>query len=192
MRASAGSPSRPRHPVSFLPMPQSRPAPNPVSRSTLRDSATEPVLRSRLLPRVSFRSLLVLTAISAVVIAVVYAADQGGAYATSAAAGLFFVFSVFVGSAVIFLLSWAVSFLPRLAGVTIAVVGACLFLCRIFGVPLGGLSFLTETIWLINCQILGAFLLLFPIGTEPQTAIDSPFADEQLPPQIFAPREPSN
>ncbi|MDV6031982.1 MAG: hypothetical protein F9B45_18205 [Phycisphaera sp. RhM] len=157
-----------------------------------RVSATEPVLRSRLLPRISFQSLLVLTALSAVVIAVVYAADQGGPYATAAAVGLFFAVCMFVCSAFIFLLSWAVSFLPRVAGVTALAVGITLAMARLLGVPLGMLSLLQETIWLINFQIIGWFLLLYPFAAIDETDAASPFADDQLPPQIFAPREPSN
>ncbi|QDV84223.1 hypothetical protein [Planctomycetes bacterium TBK1r] len=157
-----------------------------------RVSATEPVLRSRLLPRISFQSLLVLTAFSAVVIAVVYAADQGGPYATAAAVGLFFAVCMFVCSAFIFLLSWAVSFLPRVAGVTALVVGIALAMTRLLGIPLGMLSLLQETIWLINFQIIGWFLLLYPFTATEETDAASPFAGDQLPPQIFAPREPSN
>ncbi|WP_182865342.1 hypothetical protein [Stieleria mannarensis] len=157
-----------------------------------RESATEPVLRSRLLPRISFQSLLVLTAVSAVVIAVVYAADQGGAYATAAAVGLFFTLCMFVCSALLFLLSWAVAFLPRPAGAVAVALGIVFGASRLLQVPLGGLAFLQETIWLINFQVIGWFLLLFPIGVAPDSDAASPFADDQLPPQIFAPREPSN
>ena len=157
-----------------------------------RETAIEPVLRSRLLPRISFRSMLVFTAISAVFIAVAYAADQGGVYSAAAAVGLFFAACMLCLSASIFLLAWAVSFLPRLVGAALVASGLVFLVCRIVGAPLGGMGFLLDSIWLLNFQVVGWFLLLFPIGREPALDADSPFAESQFPPQIYAPREPTN
>ena len=48
---------------------------------------------------------------------------------------------------------------------------------------------LTQTIWLVNFQFIGWYLFAFSIRpTEEQSA--SPFAADQLPPQILAPRDP--
>lgn len=157
-----------------------------------RESASEPILRSRLLPRISFRSMLVVTTLSAIVIAVAYAADQGGTYASAAAVGMAFALTILAGSIAMFLLSWAVSFLPKPAGIALIVTGVVLAVCRVAGISLGALSMLTGTIWLLNFQIVGWFLVLSRIGSEQHLEADNPFAEGQLPPQILAPREPSN
>jgi hypothetical protein len=158
--------------------------------SSGRESATEPLLRSRLLPRISFRSMLVFTAVSAVLIAVIYSADQGGTYSAATAVGLCFALCMLLSSALVFLLSWAVSFLPRLAGASLVTIGCSLAVCRLIGVPLGG--FLSQTIWLLDFIVLGCFLLFFPIGVERPPDAESPFAEGQLPPQIYTPRAPNN
>jgi hypothetical protein len=156
------------------------------------EPTAEPVLRSRLLPQVSFQSLLLLMTLSAVVIAVVYAADQGGQYATAVAAGLAFLVAVTVVSLAVFLLSWAVSYLPKAAGVCAILLAALLLTLRLTGVPPTAFGPLLQTVWLLNLFILGGFLLFAPIGREPQGGPASPFADGQLPPQIFAPRDPND
>jgi hypothetical protein len=157
-----------------------------------RESVAEPVLRSRLLPRVSFRSMMLLMSISAVFFAVVYAADQGGVYSAAVAVGLFFAAAMMTFSAFVFLFAWAVSLLPRLVGASLVAIGLGLLLVRLIGISIGSAGFLQQTIWLLNFQIIGWFLLLFPIGRESDSDSDSPFAQDQLPPQIFAPRDPTN
>jgi hypothetical protein len=163
-----------------------------ASPPAVREASSEAVLPSRLLPRVSFRSLMILMTIAALVIAVVYAADQGGVYAGAAAAGMAFGLFLFSVSAIGFLLSWAVSFLPKTVGAALIVMG-CLLLISKFVVPLFGvLGTLREPIWLICFQLLGWFLVLMPIGQQRDDESESPFAEGQLPPQILAPREPTN
>jgi hypothetical protein len=157
-----------------------------------RESVAEPVLRSRPLPRVSFRSMMLLTAISAVFFAVVYAADQGGTYSAAVAVGLLFAAGMLAISAVVFLFAWAVALLPRLVGALLVTIGVGLFVGRLIGISIGSVDFLQQTIWLMNFQIVGWFLLLFPIGRESGSDIDSPFAEDQLPPQIYTPRDPTN
>lgn len=157
-----------------------------------RESATEPVLRSRLLPRISFQSMLVATTLSALVIAVVYSADQGGTYASAAAIGLLFALGVLGLSAIVFLLSWAVSFIPRIVGIVFVLAGIVLAVYRLLGLSLGPMDFLLTRVWFINAQLIGWFLVFAPIGNASEDEIASPFADDQLPPQILAPREPSN
>lgn len=157
-----------------------------------RESAAEAVLPSRLLPRVSFRSMMVLTAISAVVIAIVSAADQGGIYATAAAVGFTFLVGMAAILAILFLLSWSVSFLPKLIGITLVGVGFVLAGLTLGNAGGAGWMFFLRPIWLINFQLIGWFLILAPIRDERDSETDSPFADGQLPPQIMAPREPVN
>ncbi|MCO8121487.1 hypothetical protein NHH03_07045 [Stieleria sp. TO1_6] len=157
-----------------------------------READSEPVLRSRLLPRVSFQSLLILTAVSAVVIAVVYAADQGGTYAAAAAVGVFFALAMLLLSAIVFSIVWAISFFPKPIGIALLIGSLLLLVSRVVGMPIGTFGFFQQSIWLVNLQLIGWFLLLVPIGRDQSSQTNSPFADGQLPPQIFAPREPTN
>ncbi|MCD0462103.1 hypothetical protein [Roseiconus lacunae] len=157
-----------------------------------RQADPEAVLPSRLLPRISFRSLLGLTTASAIVIAVVSAAGDGGAYAIAGAVGLGYLLGCFVLFVALFLLSWAVAMFPRLVGVALMVAGVQLLVARLTGTSFAGLAFLTSTVSLVGIEVIGLFLLLYPIGRETQDAAHSPFAEDQLPPQIFAPRDPTD
>lgn len=156
-----------------------------------RESGSDTILRSRLLPRVSFQSMMVLTTICAIVVAIAYTADQGGNYASATAVGLCFVIGMILCSALVFLFAWAVSFLPRIIGGGLIVGGLVMLVCRLIGLQLGSMRLFQETIWLLNFQILGCFLLFFPFGRGGQAATENPFAADQLPPQILAPREPT-
>lgn len=96
-------------------------------------------LKSRLLPRISFRSLFALTLVSAVVAAVARAAGGGNALAFGFISAIAFAALVVVSLAVVFLLSWMIA----------------------------------------------------SIGyTSDATSQASPFAEDQLPPQILPPRDP--
>ncbi|KAA5543856.1 hypothetical protein FYK55_11850 [Roseiconus nitratireducens] len=160
-----------------------------ISAATRADDV-ESVVESRLLPRVTFRSLLLLTAVSAIAIAVTYAAEQGGIYAAGATIGLGFLLTIAVVSALLFLLCWSVSLLPRMSGVFLIGLGVVMLLAGLIGIPLGTLSFLTEPIALLNFELIGFFLLWAPIGSPTEPKGENPFAEGQLPPQILAPREP--
>ncbi|MCA9135104.1 MAG: hypothetical protein KDB00_00050 [Planctomycetales bacterium] len=163
------------------------------SQSSRRESVTEPVVQSRLLPRISFKTMLIAMTIQAVLIAVIYTADQGGTYATAASVGLLFAVSLLAVWMIIFQLVWAVAFMPRLVGALMIACGVVLAFSRLIGLPAPeALNYFRTTIGLLNFQIIGWFLVFFPIGRETHFGDESPFADEQLPPQIMAPREPSN
>lgn len=153
--------------------------PNPLSPS----ESGEPVLESRLLPRISFQTLLVLMTVSAVVFAVAYAADQGGQYAMGAAAGFGFLFAVFVASAAVFIVAWAIAILPRWFGIGLIAIGCLLLFSNFIDKPI------TPAIWGLNSIFVGIFLLLLPL--EKATTEHSPFADDELPPQHLAPRDPT-
>lgn len=157
-----------------------------------RDSATEIVLPSRLLPRVSFQTMLVLTAIAAVLIAVVYAADQGGVYAKAAAVGMSFLAGMALVLTAMFLVSWSISFIPKLVGGVMIAIGLVLSPFALMGLPATGFLFLLKPVWILNLLLVGLFLLVGRIGEDGNDQAESPFADEQLPPQILAPREPVN
>jgi len=75
----------------------------------VKTPSVEPVLRSRLLPRVSFRFMLVMMTLAAVIAAVARVAGEGGALAYAVVVGVLFLaacFSVFV---LLFLFSWSIS-----------------------------------------------------------------------------------
>jgi len=164
----------------------------PHSPPSVGDAVVEPVLRSRLLPQVSFQSLLLLMTLSAVIIAVVYAADQGGPYAIATAAGFVFLLALVLVSFAAFLLSWAVSYLPKAAGICSIVLACSLAAVRLAGMPPAAFGPLLLSVWIMNFFLIGVFLLLFPIGVERQSGKESPFANDQLPPQIFSPRDPTD
>ncbi|OYP38273.1 hypothetical protein [Rhodopirellula sp. MGV] len=156
-----------------------------------RQSTAEAVLPSRLLPRISFRSLFALTTVCAVVTAVVSAAGHGGAYATAGAIAIAFVFGCFAIFALCFLLSWSVAMFPRAIGAALMVVGVHLAFTRFVGVTLRDWAFLQSTAVIVCFELLGLYLVVFPTGRERPDDANSPFADGQLPPQIFAPRDPT-
>ena len=66
-------------------------------------------MRSQLLPKVSFRLSLAVTALAAVIAAVGRAAGEGGALATAAVLSLVFPLACFALMAILFLISWCVS-----------------------------------------------------------------------------------
>ena len=103
---------------------------------------TEPVLRSRLLPRISFRLLFALTALAALVAALARAAGEGGPLARALLLAVGFLIFCFTLFAVLFLVGWAI---------------ACLTVRAKDTAPPG-----------------------------------SPFAEDQLPPQMLPPREPTS
>ncbi|MCM2370877.1 hypothetical protein [Aporhodopirellula aestuarii] len=117
--------------------------PNPTESSpspSIHPSSMQPIVRSRVLPRVSFRSMMIATVIAAVIAAVARAAGDGATFAkASIAAGCFFAL-FFVFAALAFLMSWATAKLV--------------------------------------------------IGRFDNAREGSPFAKDQLPPQLLKPREP--
>jgi hypothetical protein len=75
----------------------------------VKTPSVEPVLRSRLLPKVSFRLMLVLTTVSAGIAAVARVAGGGGALATSAVVALLFPLACFALFTLLFLIAWSIS-----------------------------------------------------------------------------------
>lgn len=76
---------------------------------SVKTPSVEPVVTSRLLPKVSSRFLLVLTTLAAVIAAVARVAGEGGALANAAIVALVFIaicFGVFI---LLFLACWAIS-----------------------------------------------------------------------------------
>ncbi len=72
----------------------------------LNTSSTEPVLRSRLLPRISFRFLLLLTAVAAILATLARLAGDGGAFARAILFGIAVPLSVLGVGGILFLFSW--------------------------------------------------------------------------------------
>ena len=150
----------------------------------------QPVLPSRLLPRVSFRTMLILTTLSAPVIAMISAADKGATYAVGVSAGLAAIVVLLVIAWVAFLAAWAfdkglLAFAALVGGLgTLASAG------------LFALWFTTDevsafTSWIVfrSSMLIGFFLLLLSWQESRPNDQASPFAEDQLPPQQIAPRE---
>ncbi|GAA4448553.1 MULTISPECIES: hypothetical protein [Novipirellula] len=74
-----------------------------------KPSSAQPVVRSRLLPRISFRFVFAITTLAAVIAAVARQAGSGGALATAAILGLAVPLLCFALFALTFLFAWAVS-----------------------------------------------------------------------------------
>ncbi|WP_461505875.1 hypothetical protein [Rhodopirellula baltica] len=112
------------------------PAPEPIITPT---PSIQPVIRSRVLPRVSFRMMMAITALAAILAAITRAAGNGAVFAKAALAvvGVFVLF--FAMAACAFLVSWLVARLT--------------------------------------------------IGRVDQSRQGSPFARDELPPQLLQPRE---
>jgi len=79
------------------------------STPTAKPSAVEPIQRSRLLPRFSFRMLFVLTLLGAIIAAIARKANSGADLATAALVTLGFVATCFLGFIVLFLVTWVIS-----------------------------------------------------------------------------------
>ena len=75
----------------------------------VKTPSVEPVLKSRLLPRISSRWLFVLTTLAAVIAAVARVAGEGGAVAYAATAAIVFLATCFGAFALLFFLARAVS-----------------------------------------------------------------------------------
>jgi hypothetical protein len=75
----------------------------------VKTPSVEPVLRSRLLPRISFRLVLALMTFSAVIAAVAKAAGGGAAAAWAALVGLGFLVVCFLLFVALFFLLWMIS-----------------------------------------------------------------------------------
>ena len=153
------------------------------TRSALKTPSVEPVLRSRLLPRISFRVMFVLMTFAAIVAAMARAADNGGNLATACLAAIAFPATIFVAFAVLFLVTWAVAMARRAAGFGAILVAAIVAVMTVAGFEI---PMLTQfgTIALI---LLGGIILL--ATSKPNDSGENPFAEDQLPPQILPPRE---
>ncbi len=147
--------------------------------------SVEPIVRSRLLPRISFRTMLVLTTFSAVIAAIARAADNGGELAASVMTALAFPTSCFAAFAVLFLFAWSVAVIRKQSGYAALALAAVLS-----AVNLAGLSLPYLTGWFLPGLLagLGLILLLVPVR-ESDDLVGNPFAEGQLPPQILPPRE---
>ncbi|KLU02103.1 putative transmembrane protein [Rhodopirellula islandica] len=111
-------------------------APEPIITPT---PSIQPVIRSRVLPRISFRMMMAITAVAALLAAITRAAGNGAVFAKAALAALGFFAAFFAIAAFAFLVSWLVARLT--------------------------------------------------IGRVDQSRQGSPFAKDELPPQLLKPRE---
>lgn len=149
--------------------------------------SVEPVVRSRLLPRISFQTMLILMAISAVVMAVAHSANQGGKYATAAAIGSGYIILAFAALATIFLLAWAVAHSRRPTGVILIFFAAGMVPLLTAGVKL---AWINHPVTIACTFFVGLFLVSVKPPKDKLDEVASPFAEGQLPPQIFPPRDP--
>ena len=75
----------------------------------MKTPSVEPVLRSRLLPRISFRFMLVMMTLVAVIAAVGRLAGQGDALASGLLMGVGFLMACFGMFILLFLVTWTIS-----------------------------------------------------------------------------------
>ncbi len=144
--------------------------------------SVEPVLRSRLLPRISFKMMLFLTTFSAVVAAVARVAGNGGELAKAVMASIGFVAACFAGFAILFLISWSVAVARKQSGIGSLVFAAILLMVHLAGLLVAGLI-------LAMFFIVAGLLLIFVPVRATEEHVGNPFAEGQLPPQILPPRE---
>ncbi|MBB3205146.1 hypothetical protein FHS27_000913 [Rhodopirellula rubra] len=82
--------------------------PNESSTSPdVHPSSMQPIVRSRVLPRVSFRAMMVWTVIAAVIAAVARAAGDGATFAKAVTAAVVSIAFFFLLAGFAFLMSWA-------------------------------------------------------------------------------------
>ncbi len=145
----------------------------------------EPIVRSRLLPRISFRMMMMLTTVAAVVAAIARVAGNGDELAKSVIMALAFPAACFAAFAFLFLFSWSVAVIRKQCGYAALAMGAGLGALTIAGLQL---PYLTNWYLPLFLIVAGLILLLVPIR-ETDDLVGSPFAEGQLPPQILPPRE---
>lgn len=75
----------------------------------VKTPSVEPVLRSRLLPRVSFRFMFLLMTLAAVIAAVARLAGEGGALAYAVVVGIGYLAVGFLAFVLLFLINWVIS-----------------------------------------------------------------------------------
>ena len=150
--------------------------------------SVEPVLKSRLLPRVSFRMMIAITTVSAILAALARAAGNGSQFGYAFLAGPVFLLVGFLLFQLVFLLAWTAARFRQATALVAAVLAIALIFAELsagFGPPLiGG--------WPLAAFCLVASLVLLLRGDRRRVDIaNSPFAADQLPPQILPPREPT-
>ena len=147
--------------------------------------SVEPVERSRLLPRVSFRMMILLTTLSAVLFAIARMADNGGEFAASFLMGMEFLLACFVLFAILFLFSWSIAVLRRQCGYVALIAGAVLAVLTTAKIDVWQV-----TNWYVpTFLVVSGFILLYVPLRESDDLVGSPFAKDQLPPQLLPPRE---
>lgn len=149
----------------------------------MKTPSAQPVLRSRLLPRISFKMMFALTTLSAILAAIARAAGNGGEFASAAVAMggfLIFCFTVFV---LLFLVSWMAASFRTATGLAMIVMAIALMAMELLGFGLATVSNWPLAVFFL---IAGALLLVIPA---PKVKTQNPFAQGQLPPQILPPRE---
>lgn len=154
----------------------------------VKPTSAEPILRSRLLPRISFRTMMLLTALCAVIATVARAAGDGGSVAKGLLAALILVACLFLAFSVLFLFSWFMSVIGqyrRNVGIGIAVITIGLVVVVNLGLMI---PYLVD--WYVIALLTSiAFVLIVVPASEPYSGPQNPFAEGQLPPQILPPRE---
>ncbi|SMP74808.1 hypothetical protein SAMN06265222_11844 [Neorhodopirellula lusitana] len=69
-------------------------------------ASMDPIVRSRVLPRISFRAVMVFSVVAAIIAAVARAAGDGTTFAKAVIVGIAFLAFFFVLAMLAFLLSW--------------------------------------------------------------------------------------
>lgn len=154
-------------------------------------NSSEPILRSRLLPRVSFRMMLLLTAVAAVVAAVARAAGDGGAIARGFMSSIIFIAALAIAFSLVFLVCWVASIIGdfrSLIGLTLLFAAIVITVLLLVGAQQMA-PILINAYTVILLVPIGVVLGLVPVRDQSKDS-QNPFAEDQLPPQILPPRNP--
>ncbi|NND98405.1 MAG: hypothetical protein HKN47_13875 [Pirellulaceae bacterium] len=154
----------------------------------MKTPSVQPLVRSRLLPRISFRMMFALTTVAAVLAAIARVAGSGGQLASAAVSGAAFVLGAFAVFLFLFLVAWSAAMFripTAIAAIGLSLIAA---LSEFATISLPSISNWPLVFFL---GVGGICLLLFP-PRDPDVHSHNPFAEGQLPPQILPPREPSS
>ena len=158
----------------------------------MKSPSVEPVVRSRLLPRISFKAMLGVTTIAAILAATARAADSGSEFGAAVLAACGFLAIILLLFVIVFLIAWSSTFFRREVAIAFIILGGVSAIATIFfqigaiffSVPIGFMYFVSVFMLVIGAR------MWFSRNTLAETP-SSPFAADQLPPQILPPREPT-
>ena len=152
----------------------------------VKTPSSEPVLRSRLLPRISFQTMLAVTTACAILAALANNAGNGGQLAYALVMAIGFLLACVFLSSFVFILAWAAAMNRFITAIGFWLISAGLIAAVVTGLHLPGIGN-----WpLIMFTFFAGLALITIRSVSSENRARSPFAADQLPPQMIAPREP--